>query len=185
MARIFPLDELITEEWYPGYDPAQEDSVVAFDRPRTFTKEDEAFFWPLDFHEPRGMVPLAIAIVSEGPGWGSGGAAGAVGLPATRGLRGRFVGPHVYATDVPVTSAFEIGIRAQRVQSRMPELIAAFPETWRRRVEELEQWRTLERLDVEGLDRTGIGAFYEDAMAYSRRAWEIHFEAMYPPAPHS
>lgn len=180
MTTIFPVDDVIDEPWYPGYDPARNDDFSAFDRPGNFSKDDETAFWPLDFHYPRGVVPLAVTVIVSGACWGSQVAAEAVPLPAGRGLRGRFVGPHLYATEVPVASPFEIEIRAGRVAQRMPELIAGFPGMWQRAVAELEGWQALERRDLSTLDRKGIGAFFEEAVTYVRRAWEIHFEAMYP-----
>ncbi|RDI74388.1 PEP-utilizing enzyme [Gaiella occulta] len=180
MATIFPVDDVIDEPWYPGYDPARNDDFMAFDRPGNFSKKDETAFWPLDFHYPRGVVPLGVTVIVSGACWGSQVAAEAVPLPAGRGLRGRFVGPHLYATEVPVASPFEIELRTGRVAQRMPELIAGFPEMWRRAVAELEGWQALERRDLSTLDRAGIGAFFDEAVTYVRRAWEIHFEAMYP-----
>lgn len=180
MPTIFSLDDVVDEQWYPGYDPARNDDLIAFDRPGNFAREDEAAFWPLDFHYPRGVVPLGVTVIVSGACWGSQVSAEAVPLPAGRGLRGRFVGPHLYATEVPVVSPFEIELRAGRAAQHMPELIAGFPEMWRRAVAELERWQALERRDLSGLDRAGIGAFFEEAVTYVRRAWEIHFEAMYP-----
>lgn len=180
MTRIFPLDDVVDEPWYPGYDPARNDDFVAFDRPGNFAPEDVAAFWPLDFHYPRGVVPLGVAVIVSGACWGSQISAEAVPLPASRGLRGRFVGPHLYATEVPVVSPFEIELRAGRAAQHMPELIAGFPRMWERAVAELERWQALERRELSTLDRAGIGAFFDEAVTYVRRAWEIHFEAMYP-----
>ncbi len=182
MAKVFPVDDFVTDEWYPGFDPdSSSDALRAFEWEFLFSKDDEQTFWSLDFHQPRGLVPLAWIVMEYGPLWASQVAAEAIPLPASRGLRVRMVGPHVYASEVPVTSEREIAIRTERVTSSMPRLIASFPETWAERVKELEAWYAyLERADPTGASLEEIERYFEDAVTYLRRAWEIHFEVMYP-----
>src|ERR1700759_3349789 len=57
MATVIPVDEFITDEWYPGFKPGYTHAPWYIDPVQTFRKEDEENFWFLDFHWPRGPVP--------------------------------------------------------------------------------------------------------------------------------
>ena len=50
MANIIPVDEFITDEWYPGFKPEYGHSAWCTEPINTFKKEDEKRFWFLDFH---------------------------------------------------------------------------------------------------------------------------------------
>ena len=58
MATVIPVDEFITDEWYPGFKPAYTHVPWHVDPVQTFSKEDEKNFWFLDFHWPRGLTPM-------------------------------------------------------------------------------------------------------------------------------
>jgi len=57
MATVIPVDEFITDEWYPGFKPGYTHAPWYIDPVQTFRKEDEENFWFLDFHWPRGLNP--------------------------------------------------------------------------------------------------------------------------------
>ena len=140
MTNVVPVDEFISDSWYPGYTPARDDAGVYTEALSTFRKEDEQRFWLLDFHYPRGMVPLGVR-VSRGrhlllhPAGGRGTA------PADqrRARASRMAGPHIYTSEVPVTSPWAIGERVERVQRALPDILGRFEQTWADRIGELNR----------------------------------------------
>ena len=61
------------------------------------------------------------------------------------------------------------------------KIIEEFPATWEDRKAELERWyAALEPVELAGLDEAELATYFEDAWTFLRRAWEIHFELMYP-----
>jgi len=58
MATVVPVDEFVTDEWYPGFKPALDHAGWVVEPFRTFSKADEERFWFLDFHWPRGLTPM-------------------------------------------------------------------------------------------------------------------------------
>ncbi len=172
--------EYCLEEFYPGFSPHDMDSAYKCDRLDTFKPDDGDLFWPLDFHYPRGFVPLGFLVVADGPCWGLQIAADNVPLPTSRGIKARMVGTHLYATEIPVTDPWEIESRAVAAGEHIPAFLETFPETWTKRVRELETWLH----HLEGSEPSGsladIGNYFEKSVRLIRRAWEIHFEMMYP-----
>ena len=168
-------------DFYPGYGPDDMEAPVACRALDVFTSADAALFWPLDFHYPRGFPPFGVQLLAEGPVWGSQLAADAVPLPPTRGLQGRIVGAHVYAGEIPITDPWEIEVRARRAGKYIPAFLDEFPTLWLDRVAELERWlHHLEGFDPFGKSLPEIALFYDKSMRLIKRAWEIHFECMYP-----
>src|SRR5438309_10661414 len=60
MATVIPVDEFISDEWYPGFKPGYTHAPWYIDPVQTFRKEDEENFWFLDFHWPRGLTPMGL-----------------------------------------------------------------------------------------------------------------------------
>src|SRR5437660_196931 len=58
MATVIPVDEFITDEWYPGFKPGYTHAPWYIDPLQTFRKADEENVWFLDFHWPRGLTPM-------------------------------------------------------------------------------------------------------------------------------
>ncbi len=179
MADIIPVDDFIEDEWYAAYtdDPPRPFKV---EQAGPLTKEDESRFWLLDFHYPKGATPLTYDVI-----WAGGSltqlVADAIPLPPSRGLTVRMVGTHVYAGEVPVTSPWQMGFRAERAQRTIPTMIQNFPENWQAAVEELESGLGyFEGVDMETLPLPELAQMLDDAVAFATRAWEIHFEMMYP-----
>ena len=127
------------------------------------------------------MVPLGYIFPEDGICWGTQLAAELLPLPPSRGLAARMAGPHIYSGQVDVTSPGS----CNRVPSGSP---ATFPasssssrrsgptgsSSWRRGLAHFED-------DEHVLDSPAeIGAYFADAQAFFKRAWEIHFEMMYP-----
>jgi pyruvate,water dikinase len=136
--------------------------------------------WGLDFHFPRGVLPLGHELVSI---LARSSRRAAEALPATsgRGLECRVVGPHVYTAGVPVDDARE---RAERAAASAAEIAAypnGFADLWRARAAELDhRYAQLAGIDLGGSSVGELRGHFECAVGHFTRAWEIHFEVMYP-----
>lgn len=181
MATIVPVDEFVTDEWYPGFKPAFEHAPYYVEPFRTFNKADEKRFWFLDFHWPRGLTPLGLIWNEDGYNWGTQFAAENLPLPPGRGLVSRIAGIHTYASPIDVQSPYEIGERAQRMGPRLGEFLANFDEIWANRRDEVERgWQHFVAMDPSSMSLPELSTMLQEARAYHKRAFEIHFEIMYP-----
>ncbi len=181
MTTVIPLDEYISEEWYPGFTPAFDHAPFYVEPFQTFTKEDEKRFWFLDFHWPRGLTPLALIWNEDGYAWGTQSAAENLPLPPGRGLSVRIAGVHTYASPIDIESGFEIGERAGRMGPYLGNFIANFDEIWADRRDEVERsWQHLLSMDPSSMSLPELSAMLKEARVFHKRAFEIHFEVMYP-----
>jgi pyruvate,water dikinase len=179
MAEIVPVDVFL-DGWYPGWTPELIEEPWLRMRCKPFSKEDEDRFWFADFHWPRGFSPLAFHTVCV-LGMTTQLAAHQLPLPPAGGLVQRLGGPFLYEGEVPVTSPWEIGFRAARIEKNMPTFLGSFDDIWAARKWELELGlQYFEDYDFSGKSLAEIGQSTEDAFSFQRRAWEIHFEIMYP-----
>jgi pyruvate,water dikinase len=178
MAEVVPVDQFL--EWYPGWKPEHIDNPWLRLRSRPFTKADEDRFWFVDFHWPRGFSPLGFTFVTDAA-WSTQLAAHQLPLPPAGGLVQRMGGPFLYEGEVPVTSEWEIGYRAARIGKNMPRFLQNFDAIWDERKWELELGLGyFENFDFAGRSLAEMGQFLRDARTFQQRAWEIHFEIMYP-----
>ena len=176
--RSFPSTSSST--WYPGWKPEHLDDPWLRMKSGPFTKADESRFWFVDFHWPRGFSPLGMKFVNAAA-WSTQLAAHQLPLPPAGGLVQRMGGPFLYEGEVPVTSQWEIGYRAARIEKNMPKFLGNFDAIWEERKWELELGLGyFESYDFAGKSLAEIGQFIEDAFTFQNRAWEIHFEIMYP-----
>ncbi len=150
---------------------------------RPFTKEDESRFWFVDFHWPRGFSPLGFSFAPSSPRRG----APSSPLTSCRCLRPavcvqRMGGPFLYEGEVPVTSEWEIGFRAAAHRAQHAQVPrGTSTRIWEERKWELELGLDyFESYDFAGKSLAEIGQYIDDARTFQRRAWEIHFEIMYP-----
>lgn len=181
MAHVIPLDEFITDEWYPGFKPAFDHAPFYVEPFRTFNREDESRFWFLDFHWPRGLTPLGLIWNEDGYAWGTQFAAENLPLPPGRGIGVRMAGIHTYASPVDVTSPVQIGERAQRMGPRLGHFLENFDDIWAERRDEVERgWQHFVAQDTSAMSLPELAAMLADARAFHKRAFEIHFEVMYP-----
>ena len=181
MANVVPLDELIADEWYPGFRPEYAHAAWACEPIDSFKKEDEERFWFLDFHWPRGLTPMGIIFLEDGYCWGTQCSAQNLPLPPGKGITQRLGGTHVYASEVPTTSEWELGFRGARIERSLPHFLGNFREIWANRVWELETaLGYFEDFRFDGKDLRDIVQYITDARTFQKRAWEIHFEMMYP-----
>ena len=179
MAEIVSVDPLL-DGWYPGWKPEHIDNPWLRMRPRPFTKEDEQSFWFVDFHWPRGFSPLGMQFVSDAA-WSTQLAAHQLPLPPAGGLIQRMGGPFLYEGEVPITSEWEIGFRAARIERNMPPFLQNFDAIWEERKWELDLGLGyFENYDFSGRSLVELGQYMQDAWRFQQRAWEIHFEIMYP-----
>ena len=181
MPKVVPVDEYITDEWYPGFKPSYGQAPWCTEPISTFTKKDEERFWFLDFHWPRGLSPMGLIFLEDGYSWATQLAAQGLPLPPGKGIVQRIGGTHVYASEVPVGSDWEIGFRAERIGRNLPSFLQNFEKIWGDRVWELETGlRHFETYDPAGRSLGELGQHLRDARSFHKRAWEIHFEMMYP-----
>ena len=181
MATVIPVDEFVTDEWYPGFKPAYDHAPWIVDPVNTFQKKDEETFWFLDFHWPRGMTPMGWIWNEDGYNWGTQLAAETLPLPPGRGITSRFAGTHIYGSSIPVTDPREIGARAKRIEKSLPPFLQNFDEIWATRREEVEDaWGYFRGVDLNSLSLAELGDNLRQARAYHKRSFEIHFEVMYP-----
>lgn len=179
MGEIVSVDSLL-DGWYPGWTPELIDNSWLRMRPRPFTKEDEEKFWFADFHWPRGFSPLGMEFVSVAS-WSTQLAAHQLPLPPAGGLIQRMGGPFLYEGEVPITSEWEIGYRAARIEKNVPKFLGNFEAIWEERKWELELGLGyFENYDFSGKGLLELGQYVQDASRFQQRAWEIHFEIMYP-----
>ncbi|MGF1465585.1 MAG: PEP-utilizing enzyme [Sandaracinaceae bacterium] len=181
MANVVPVDEFIKDEWYPGFKPEYGHTPWATEPVKAFSKEDEKRFWFLDFHWPNGMTPMGIIFLEDGYGWGTQCAAQHLPLPPGKGIAQRLGGTHVYASEVPVTSEWELGFRGARIEKNLPPFLQSFDAIWSQRVWELDTGlKYFEGFTAQGKNLSDLVQNLVDARTFQRRAWEIHFEMMYP-----
>lgn len=181
MATLIPVDEYCNDEWYPGFTPAYDHAPWVVDPVKTFSKKDEENFWFLDFHWPRGMTPMGYIWMEDGYNWGTQLAAETLPLPPGRGITTRMAGTHIYASSIPVTEPRHIAARGARLSRSLPPFLENFQEIWGGMRDELEgEWAHFRSVDLSSLSLEQLGDNLVQARAYHKRAFEIHFQVMYP-----
>ena len=172
--------EILKDKGYPGFDPVKHvDAPWVSDRLSLFRPEDEARFWFKGFQWPR-AYPLNFVWLEDGFAWGTQAAAHNMPLPPSDGLAPRVAGIFVYGSDVPVTP-WIAGNRAERVGAVLPPFLQNFPAIWNERRDEIVKGLSyLETADLSGKSPAELWKFMVDARAFHVRAWEIHFDLMYP-----
>ncbi len=179
MAEIVSVDQFL-DGWYPGWKPEHLTAPWVREQAGPFTKEDEGKFWFVDFHWPKGFVPLGMTTV-QGAAFSTQLAAHQLPLPPAGGLVQRMGGPFLYEGEVAVTSPWEIGNRAARIEKNMPKFLSNFEPLWEERKWELELGLDyFENYDFAGKSMQELVGYVTDANTFQIRAWEIHFEIMYP-----
>ncbi len=179
MAEVVSVDQFL-DGWYPGWKPEHIDNPWLRAKSGPFTKEDESKFWFVDFHWPRGFSPLGYSFVTDAA-WGTQLAAHQLPLPPAGGLVQRMGGPFLYEGEVSVTSQWEIGYRGARIERNMPPFLQNFEAIWEERKWELDlALNYFENYEFDGRSLVDLGQFMRDARSFQKRAWEIHFEIMYP-----
>lgn len=165
---------------YPHSDGVGHPGPIIVEQARWLTEADLEAFWVLDNHYPRGMSPLGFDLVNI-VGTMTQAIAERIPLPPGRGLHAVVGGTHIYAAEIPVTSEWEMGYRGYRAAQSIPRMIAGFADAWQEAVEELETgFAHFRETDPSTLAPHELGRHLEDAVTFHRRAWEIHFEMMYP-----
>ena len=83
---VFPVDEYVREELYPGYKQPFGSQPFVAGPVRPFSLADNARYWLRDsLHFSEGMVPASIATLDDAQTWGAQLGAEIVGVPPTLG----------------------------------------------------------------------------------------------------
>ncbi len=174
MAEIVPVDEFL--DWYPGWKPEHIDEPWLRMKSGPFTKEDESRFWFVDFHWPRGFSPLGFQFVTSAA-WSTQLAAHQLPLPPAGGLVQRMGGPFLYESEVPVTSQWEIGYRAARIEKNMPKFLGSFDAIWEER-----KWGIgdLSVYEIENDKVKRTHPVFKEARKYFERDFHQRFLKKYP-----
>ncbi len=181
MGTIVPLEEFLADEGYPGAPLAEQQSPWRVEAAGAFRPEDASRFWFLDFHWPRGLTPLGELWNEDGYSWGTQTAAESLPLPRGRGVAVRTAGTHTYAAEIVVRSAAEVADRAGRMSQALPRFLRDFPQIWASRQREIEEdWEELRSVDLSRSSRKEFSHHLVRARRHHKRAFEIHFQLMYP-----
>ncbi|GAB2985248.1 PEP-utilizing protein mobile subunit [Amycolatopsis acidiphila] len=181
MVTIVPVDQFIADGGYPGYTPLGDRADWLVKPSGPFREADEQRFWFLDFHWPQGLTPMGLACVEDVYSWGTQLAAEALPVPIGRGIAHRIAGTHIYAAAIEVTHEAQVAERTRRLRASLPAFVNNFDAIWAARVGEIGAWwDRLWSVDVSSLSRPELGEYLREARRFHRRAFEIHFEVMYP-----
>jgi len=179
--RVFPVDDFVKEELYPGYKQAFGSQPFVAGPVRPFSPADNARYWLRDsLHFSEGMVPASIATLDDAQTWGAQLGAEIVGVPPTRGSVNRLAGTHVYIGTIDVDTEWQVQARAARFGQYVSPILADFGSYWSMRAGELTSaYEHFDNLDLAGMSPAELWTVLRDAYAFHRRAWFIHFEVMY------
>ena len=179
--RVFPVDEFVREELYPGYKQAFGSQPFVAGPVRPFAVADNDRYWLRDsLHFSEGMVPASIATLDDAQTWGAQLGAEIVGVPPTRGSVNRLAGTHVYIGTIDVDTQWQVQARAARFAQYVSPVLADFGSYWATRAGELQAaYDHFDNLDLAAMDPGQLWTALKDAYAFHRRAWFIHFEVMY------
>jgi phosphohistidine swiveling domain-containing protein len=179
--RVFPVDDFVKEELYPGYRQAFGSQPFVAGPVRPFSLADNERYWLRDsLHFSEGMVPASIATLDDAQTWGAQLGAEIVGVPPTRGSVNRLAGTHVYIGTIDVDTPWQVQARAARFGQYVSPVLADFDSYWAMRAGELTAaYEHFDNLDLSAMPPAGLWTVLKDAYAFHRRAWFIHFEVMY------
>ena len=136
--RIFPVDEFVKEELYPGYRQAFGSQPFVAGPGRPVSLADNERYWLRDsLHFSEGMVPASIATLDDAQTWGAQLGAEIVGVPPTRGSVNRLAGTHVYIGTIDVDTPWQVQARAARFGQYVSPILADFDSYWAMRAGEL------------------------------------------------
>jgi phosphohistidine swiveling domain-containing protein len=179
--RVFPVDDFVREELYPGYRQAFGSQPFVAGPVRPFSPADNERYWLRDsLHFSEGMVPASIATLDDAQTWGAQLGAEIVGVPPTRGSVNRLAGTHVYIGTIDVDTQWQVQARAARFGQYVSPILADFGSYWSMRAAELiAAYEHFDNLDLAAMSPEELWTVLKDAYAFHRRAWFIHFEVMY------
>lgn len=175
------LRQILDDKGYPGAGNFGSSGPVLYEAVAPLTHADLERFWLLEYRFPEGVTPLGMCYLVDGFAWATQQAADRVPLPTSNGLTVRCAGTHVYFTELEQPSYAEANRRAKQMAGSLPAFLARFGQLWQDAADELGATaRRLERHDPAQDGTTALVQYLESARAFQRRAWEVHFELMYP-----
>ncbi|MQA10191.1 MAG: hypothetical protein GEU98_16885 [Pseudonocardiaceae bacterium] len=179
--HVIPIDQFIGREFYPGYEPRLDARPYVAEPLALFGKHDEDRFWLRDtMHFGEGLTPASIALLEDAQTWGTQLGAEMTGIPPTAGMVNRLAGVHVYISQVPITSEWLMAARERRFGPLLAEKMTDFAAYWQGFVDELKAgYQHFDELNPATMTRDEVWHALQDAYAFHRRGWAIHFEVMY------
>jgi phosphohistidine swiveling domain-containing protein len=173
-------DPRASHDWAPWPrwpDPVAADFVAA-DPTRPLRTDDLDRSWRLDFHHPRGVVPLAVRLLDH---LVAGSQLAARETGSGYGFTARLLGTHVYYGAPDGTSPGD-GIRPPDPEAYL-RYSAGFARAWAGDAAKLDA--SLSRLEAVPAaelahgDAATLVAYLDLALAVHQEAWRIHFATMY------
>src|SRR3984957_10972661 len=179
--RVFPVDDFVREELYPGYKQAFGSQPFVAGPVRPFSPADNARYWLRDsLHFSEGMVPASIATLDDAQTWGAQLGAEIVGVPPTRGSVNRLAGTHVYIGTIDVDTQWQGQARAARFGAYVSPILADFESYWGMRAGELQSaYDHFDNLDLHVMSMPELWTVLKDAYAFHRRVWFFSIQVMY------
>lgn len=175
------LQRIVDDLGYPGAEEGHRPDKVRYERVSPLRRADLDRFWLLEYRFPDGVTPLGMCLLDDGYAWATQRAAQVVPLPTSNGLTVRCAGTHVYFTELEQPSVDEARERARALAAGLPDFLDRFPRLWEQASRELDgAARVLECHDPRADAPEALADYLERARAFQRRAWEVHFDLMYP-----
>jgi phosphohistidine swiveling domain-containing protein len=183
---------------WPGWAPGPQ--LPGLDPTRPMAPADLRSAWRLDFHHPRGIVPLALRLLDH---LVAGSQAAAAEVGAGPGFTARLVGTHVYYGAARPTggsgrddSSGTAGTAGAAAVVATPDgagwasdpqalqaYAEAFPRQWAGEAARLDGLlRELEAVgqgELEDLGAPAIAGYLERSLRVHADAWRVHFATMY------
>ena len=179
MAEIVPVDQFL--DWYPGWKPEHIDEPWLRMKSGPFTQGGRIAFLVRRLPLAARVLPARLPVRH----W-RGVVDPARRPPTAAATRRRPRATHGRPVPVRERSARHLAVGdrvtgAARIEKNMPKFLGNFDAIWEERKWELELGLGyFESYDFAGKSLAEIGQYLVDARTFQTRAWEIHFEIMYP-----
>ena len=180
VAEIVSVDQYL--EWYPGWKPELTDAPWVRTQPDRSRRRTRTRFWFVDFHWPRGFSPMGMLYVTDCSSWATQTAAHWLPLPSGQGPRpadGRAVLLRVRGSDRPRRGRSASGPPASR--RTCPSSSGTSTPSGRSASGSSSSASSTSRATTSrGKSLAEHRPVPHRRPHFHRRAWEIHFELMYP-----
>lgn len=177
-----------SEEWwdtapYPGWSLPDAHGPHDEEMSRQLARADRGRLWHKDFHYPRGLLPLSLALLDD-LCVGAQRVARDLRLAQSGGLAARLVGPYVYLGVRPAWGWEDaLSLEANRGAGQSPgagEGWGSFRTEWATAASELVgSYERLGAVALEDLEPAQLRSHLLEARDVHAAAWRVHFAFMY------